>query len=358
MFLKHKEGFSDGKVWIALFTCCTTRAIHLKLVRDMTTTTFVRCLKCFTARRGLPRRIISDNAKTFKATAKLIKAILGQKEVRDYLSLVRVEWSFNLEKAPWWGGIFERMVKSTKRCLRKIVGRANFCYNKMHTAVVEIEAIINSRLLTFLCADDVDELLTPSHLIVGRRLLSLPDNLDYSEPDDEDFEATRGSLRRRAKYFNNVLSHFWRRWSKEYLLELRDAHRHHNVNTHTISVKPGEAVVVHDESHPRAFWKLARVKELIIGKDGRPQGAVLRLPRRDGQQTTLQRPLQLIYFLEISESLPPAEEVQDSNSEEVTSPCNVAEQAPCHRQQRASAARARRRIKGWSECLLEDEELT
>ena len=83
-----------------------------------------------------------------------------------------------------------------------------------------------------------------------------------------------GSLRRRAKYLNSVLNHFWRRWSKEYLLELRDTHRHCNVNTHTTSVKPGDVVVVHDESYPRAFWKLARVKKLIIGKDELPRRAV------------------------------------------------------------------------------------
>ena len=361
MFLKGKGGFSGGKVWIALFTCCVTRAIHLELVQDMTTTTFVRCLKRFTARRGLPRRMISDNAKTFKATAKQIKAILDQKDVKDYLSCIGMEWSFNLEKAPWWGGIFERMVKSTKRCLKKIVGRANFCYDEMHTAVVEIEAIVNSRPLTFLCADDIEEPLTPSHLIVGRRLLSLPDNLDYSESDDKDFEATSGSLQRRARYLNSVLNHFWRRWRKEYLLELRDAHKHRNANTSVTSVKPEDVVVValHDEGHPRAFWKFARVEKLIVGRDGLPRGAVLRLPRKDGQQTTLQRPLQLIHPLEISsESLSSVDEFQNNNSNEATSQCTVAEQTPSPRQQRSSAARCRDRMKDWSEHLLETVEFT
>ena len=61
--------------------------------------------------------------------------------VTNYLSHIGIEWLFNLEKAPWWGGVFERLIKSTKRCLRKLIGQAKFSYDEMHTAVVEIEAM-------------------------------------------------------------------------------------------------------------------------------------------------------------------------------------------------------------------------
>ncbi len=68
----------------------------------------------------------------------------------------------------------------------------------MHTAIVEIEGIINSRPISYLESDDVEEPLTPSHLLVGRRLLNLPDNLTcYEEDGDEDFELC--DLQRRAK---------------------------------------------------------------------------------------------------------------------------------------------------------------
>ena len=98
---------------------------------------------------------------TFKAAAKLLKRIFGCREVKDYLSSVGVEWVFNLGKAPWWGGVFERMVKSTKRCLRKIIGQAQFSFDEMHTAIVEIEGIINSPPIFNLSSDDVEELLMP-----------------------------------------------------------------------------------------------------------------------------------------------------------------------------------------------------
>ena len=97
------------------------------MVNELSTSAFIRCLKRFTARRGLPRRIISDNAKTFKAAAKAIESMLNHPDVKDHLLNLKVEWNFNLEKAPWWGGLFERLVKSTKRCLRKMLGQARLC---------------------------------------------------------------------------------------------------------------------------------------------------------------------------------------------------------------------------------------
>ena len=91
--------------------------------------------------------------------------------------MLRTDWNFNLEKAPWWSGLFERMIRSTKRCLHKVVGRAKFSYDEMHTPIVEIETIINSQPMGYLDSDDLEQPLTPSHLLVGRRLLSLPDHL-------------------------------------------------------------------------------------------------------------------------------------------------------------------------------------
>lgn len=95
----------------------------------------------------------------------------------------------NLEKAPWWGGLFERLVKSTKRCLRKMIGQARLSFDEMHTAVLKVESILNSRPLTYTTSEDIEKPLTPSHLLVGRRLVSLPDDLTYLQ-DDPDFEPT------------------------------------------------------------------------------------------------------------------------------------------------------------------------
>ena len=89
------------------------------------------------------------------------------------------------------------MVKSTKRCLRKMIGRAHLSVDELQTALAEIEAVINSRPLSYLSFDDVEEPLTPSHLLVGRRLLNLSDHLGHSDdPEDEEFSMGSSTLSR------------------------------------------------------------------------------------------------------------------------------------------------------------------
>ena len=80
------------KAYIALITCATTRMVHLELSNNLTTISLINCIKRFTARRGVPSLVISDNAKTFKS--KLLKAYLGK---------MGVTWKYNLTKSRWWG---------------------------------------------------------------------------------------------------------------------------------------------------------------------------------------------------------------------------------------------------------------
>ena len=57
-----KEGKGMKKSYIALFTCSVTRAIHLELVGDLSSPTFIQTLRRFSSRRGMPSIMISDNA--------------------------------------------------------------------------------------------------------------------------------------------------------------------------------------------------------------------------------------------------------------------------------------------------------
>ncbi|XP_028404090.1 uncharacterized protein LOC114526763 [Dendronephthya gigantea] len=148
LFVKAKYGKSMNKVYIALFTCCVTRAVHLELVENLKAPTFLRCFRRFVGRRGTPKIMASDNAKTFKASKRILRDLFDNVEVEDCLSNKGIDWRFNLERAPWWGGFFERLVGVVKTCLRKVIGSAKLTFDELRTILVEVEATVNDRPLT------------------------------------------------------------------------------------------------------------------------------------------------------------------------------------------------------------------
>ena len=109
-------------------------------------------------------------------------------------------------------------------------------------------------------ANDLDEPLTPSHLLIGRRVLSLPDNLGYMrDPDDEDFAINSTRLDKRMNHLGNTLNHFWRRWRNEYLTELRDSHQRSNrelsgLGSTQPAIAVGDVVIVHDDKRILEAW--------------------------------------------------------------------------------------------------------
>jgi len=194
------------------------------------------------------------------------------------------------------------MIKSVKRCLRKIIGRARLSYDELSTVLTEVEMIVNSRPLSYVSTEDIEEALTPSHLLVGRRTLSLPDVTLHQSVNEFNYntELTPDSLSRRMNHLRKTLDHFWKRWQTEYLLELRECHRHYKrTDKKGDPLYEGQIVLMHSEKCLRGFWKLAKIEKLIKGSDGHVRGAVIRLPTKGNRTNLLRRPLNCLYPLEI-----------------------------------------------------------
>ena len=113
------ESASSMKTYICLFTCASTRAVHLELVADLNVSSFLLAFCWFTSRQGLPATLLLDNAKTFKSAAKEVRNIMRSKDVHTYLTNLRIIWNFIVEWAPWWWGFWEWMVQKVKKCLRR-----------------------------------------------------------------------------------------------------------------------------------------------------------------------------------------------------------------------------------------------
>ena len=257
---------------LALFTCGSTRAVHLEVIPNLSTKTFIISFKRFTRRRGIPRLVVSDNAKTFKTAARVLSSLFKLPEVQRYLLNLKIRWRFNLKRDPWWGGFFERLIRSVKRCLKKILKNAKLSYEELLTVVTEVECVLNSRPLTYVSSKDIEEPLTPSHLMTGRRLLSIPDEIAVEKEKTSEVSL----LTRRQRYLLLLLSHFWNCWKRECVVELREHHRIKKGTFTGHSIQLGDIATVMEEGRSnRGTWKLGKVQDVHPGNDGLVRGATV-----------------------------------------------------------------------------------
>ena len=296
LYVSHSKDNIQCKVYVCLFTCLSTRAIHLELVECLDVETFYRAFRRCCSRRGTPKRILSDNTKTFHSASKEVKNAIFSKLGVNRLKNQVIVWQFIAQRAAFWGGTWERMVRSIKRCLRKNIGRSSLNVDELNTLLIEVESVINSRPITYLY-DDQDGIscaLSPSHLIYGRRIID--------EPNEELFEivSTQESLTCRAKYHRHLLREFMKRRKREYLLGLREV-----ASTKKLESEPyvsvGDVVLVYDEQTKRNFWKTCKIDQLIIGSDGHVRAAKIKVPTKSGT-TILTRSLKHLIPLEVKAS--------------------------------------------------------
>lgn len=131
-------------------------------------------------------------------------------DTQKFLSNNGITWQFIVERAPWWGGFYERMVGLLKRCLKKILGKALLTLIELTTIVTEVEAVLNSRPLTYVYSDIEDgPPLTPSHFLCGHRLITVP-LLQTKSSVDPDYQPDEDSrqLKTRAKYHDKLMKSF------------------------------------------------------------------------------------------------------------------------------------------------------
>ena len=158
----------EQKAYILIFSCSVSRAVHLELISNTTTKEFVKCLKRLVARRGKPTTIYSDNAKSFQAAAKWLKQIIKSEQLHEHLTKENINWKFNLPKAPWWGGHFERLIGVIKQALYKSLGRTSLRWSKLEEVLLDVEINMNNRPLTYIEEDIQRPILTPNSMILGR----------------------------------------------------------------------------------------------------------------------------------------------------------------------------------------------
>ena len=234
--------------------CATTRAVHLEVVEDLTTSKFILCLRRLAVTKGMPKLILSDNHRTFIAGETFLLDLQQDPSVREYLNSRSIRWKHQTPRSPWMGGHFERLVRTIKASLATAISRKLLSLEEFRTIVLEAENIVSSRPLTYQSDSTRDVPLSPSQLAWGRDLTLMPSLLQPGDPLDDDFDAK--ATRAQYELLSNALERFHKRWHSGYLLYLRE--KHNNVcaedPTHHLSV--GQLVMVRHENVHRIEWPL------------------------------------------------------------------------------------------------------
>lgn len=273
----------NTKVYILLLTCASSRAVHLELTPTMTVGAFLRGFRRFIARRGLPKRIIHDNFKTFRSD-----------DVKNFMLNHGVTQQFILPASPWWGGFYERLVRTVKSTLRKTLRKSSLTFEQLQTVLCEVEAVVNNRPLTYVSEDDLAESITPNHLIYGRNLLT------NDVIENKDITLTKLVCKNRATYMKDLISNLWCRFSKEYLNELRQSNLYRKTKSGDVNVVINDVVLIKDDNPlPRSQWRIGKVVDLVRGNDGKVRGVELIVQSKNGKRTKAHRPLQKIIPFEV-----------------------------------------------------------
>ncbi|XP_055588266.1 uncharacterized protein LOC129740589 [Uranotaenia lowii] len=285
--LEVSIGRRREKRWVALFTCMTTRAVHLEVAHSLSTESCKMAIRRFIKRRRSPIEIFSDNGTNFVGASRELAAEIRRinGDCADTFTSSKTKWTFNPPAAPHMGGVWERMVRSVKEALNTLVDGGKLTDEILNTALVEAEDLINSRPLTYVSNNvrDDPEALTPNHFLKGSAAECLPPRSASQQAD---------ALRSKYCRAQQLADKFWLRWQKEYFPSLNKRTKWFD-DTRQISV--GDLVFVQEENrHERGI-----VEEVNIGIDGRIRSVIVKV---NGKRKL--RPVSKLAVLEVENSNP------------------------------------------------------
>ena len=228
----------------ALFTCATMRAIHLEVVRAFrepfhsilspSPSTF--CVSSWRAQYLHIRQW-----KILRRSRERIKEANNRRRERihDFAVLHKMRWIFTTPLSPHQGGIYESLIKQTKRALLVAVGNQVLSWNEMSTVFAEVKSLVNSLPLGYSSVDPNDpQTITPNHLLLGRASPSVPHVMQSPE-----------TIRLRTEH----PQHFWRRFIREYV---PTQVRRLKWQTKGRQIRVGGIVLLVDYDSPRGKWDL------------------------------------------------------------------------------------------------------
>lgn len=288
------EGFRRStrqfKVYVSVFVCFATKAIHLELVLDLTTEAFLNAFKRFIARRGRPADVYSDNGLNFVGADRELQRLFETESDNTDSTIVKfanneaINWHFSPPRAPHFGGLWEAAVKSFKYLFKRTAGNVTYRQDELNTLLANIEAVLNSRPISA-CSNDPGDVsyLSPGHFLIGTAMNA------YPEPNLVEVPMNR--LNRWQKV-EQCRQHFWKRWQREYLNQIQQRYKWHKPSESPYVI--GRLVIVAEDNLPPLSWTLGRIADTFPGADGIVRTVSVRIGNR-----CYKRPVTKLYPLPV-----------------------------------------------------------
>lgn len=225
-------------------------------------------------------------------------------EAQQFLSTQGIEWKFITPYAPWKGGFYERLIQSVKNAMYKAIRNKRLDFETMRTFLVEIEACLNTRPLTYMETDLEDRpTIRPIDFIQKDIRLAYPlDLLEKEQEQDDDYRPPEDlvQLRTRTQAIealnssHQLTQKFWKIWQTNYLMELRAHHQKGLKQGRSTTAIPriGQVVLVMDSNLPRNAWSMGRITTINSSRE-------VELLSSKGR--TIKRPINLLVPLELED---------------------------------------------------------
>ena len=266
-------GRRTEKRYGVVFSCMTTRAIHLEIAHSLNTDSFVNSLRRFICRRGNIEQVFCDNGSNLVRGQKELKLSIDEwnkQKLDDFFKQKNISWSFNPPSASHFGGHYERQIRSVRKILWSVLSEQKLRLNdeNLYTIMCEAESVLNGRPLTPV-SDDVTsfDALTPNHLLLFDAGVTLPPGI---------FTDAHSTLDRKWRQVQYLVNLFWVRWRKEYLNTLYERQKWTKAEK---SLQPGDLVLVMDVLLPRNQWSMGRVETVKKDKRGFVRSAYVKVSK-------------------------------------------------------------------------------
>lgn len=288
---KTRGGQANSKRWALLFTCLSTRAIHIEVIEELSSSSFINALRRFIALRGSVKEIRSDRGTNFVGSVDHLDVNsinVEEGPVHNFLEDKQTVWIFNPPHSSHMGGIWERMIGITRRILDSMileVQSKDLTHEVLTTFLAEVCAIVNGRPIVPVSSDPESPLILSPAMILTQKSGCYPAPIGTFDMKDM-YKAQW----RRVQYLADT---FWQRWNKEYLHTLQTRRKWKDS---VPNLKRGDIVLLRDKTVSRNEWPTGTIVNPLPGQDGRVRKAEVRVTK-NGSTSTYTRPISEMVLL-------------------------------------------------------------